>query len=252
MVDYEIVIRMTPEQARDKSKWQYSICFAKPTGDGASVDQPVYVIASSYQPGAYSTVCSFTWSENYAMAANDKAYKPGGAIETTRTKPREMELQNLLMVEGWSESAVAVQHNSKAVHKDSFGFNPVKDDGVYVLYLRDIMPGLEGTEWQGSPCEFSALKNQHDTFLTLVCTGYTSRELFLHGPNNVEQIAPSPSAVIFFGRDLYGKPAHTGSVWKASNDTVLYPITLDFKDGKKCTLTHNLDSPSGWDVEYSE
>ncbi|KIL58384.1 hypothetical protein M378DRAFT_15571 [Amanita muscaria Koide BX008] len=233
MVDYEIVIRMTSEQARDKSKWQYSICFAKPTGDGASVDQPVYVIASSYQPGAYSTVCSFTWSENYAMAANDKAYKPGGAIETTRTKPREMELQNLLMVEGWSESAVAVKHNSQAVHKDSFGFNPVKDDGVYVLYLRDIMPGFEGTEWQGSPC-------------------YTSRELFLHGPNNVEQIAPSPSAVIFFGRDLHGKPAHTGSVWKASNGTVFYPITLDFKDGKKCTLTHNLDSPSGWDVEYSE
>ena len=72
-------------------------------------------------------------------------------LETSTDIYSPLEFKSLLEIEDWANADVVA--NSPAVEDGSFGFNPVKFDGVCVLYLATKQP--VGITPQGSPCEFT-------------------------------------------------------------------------------------------------
>ena len=72
-------------------------------------------------------------------------------LETSTDIYSPFEFKSLLEVEDWAN--VNEITNSPAIEDGSFGFNPVKYDGVCVLYLVTKQPA--GITPHGSPCEFT-------------------------------------------------------------------------------------------------
>ncbi|KIL58392.1 hypothetical protein M378DRAFT_15576 [Amanita muscaria Koide BX008] len=221
---YNILVKMTKDQAKKLSEDGYSLCFAKAFSadiPGNSQPSPVsQVIAAHYKPGGYDSDRTFQWTDEFAMAANDKVYKPEDVIQNPKTKIYPVKFKDLLKVEAWDD--VTIVPKAKVVDEDGFGFNPTTFDGVSILYYNSVTP-LSTTSY-GSPC-------------------YTSEHLVPPGLNNVEKLTPKPSADVFFS-NVQASSVEAGAI--------LYCVRLDFDPKKKktsCTITLKLDTGT-WDVKW--
>ncbi|KAG6825402.1 hypothetical protein H0H92_003815 [Tricholoma furcatifolium] len=227
MSQYTVEIRIQDKILKTLSDDKYSLCIQKYLGSDGG-DPVANLVPAARAPGAhaevfvpeYSTSTTFSWVDQYSIAATDQQYKEGGYFTKTATSivPISTTSNDSFVVNTWSD--FYVKSNSGVAPANGFAFQPgeqIKDPGASsVVYL-------------------NVLNVDADVFTQ--APFYMSPEPSIGGATDT--LIPIEKVVVFFYRN-----AQSGTMISTSR---AYPVIIDLTQNTNRTYQF-LDSKTWKEV----